>query len=179
MGRACSFRHVSDVSLRCSSKFFHVDATNSCTTISALKIWNQQVHIGTREIHWDLVSMTLWATAETTVGIMVANLPPLRKSFEKLFKSFLQSTSTGDMDTTGTRAGNTSNAFRMQSYRTQTRRQSMMDGLRGYRAGQSISDNESDKAILEGSEGENGPQRPSQGIVKTTEVTVRESEKDP
>jgi hypothetical protein len=134
------------------------------------------MHIGTREIHWDLVTMTLWATAETTVGIMVANLPPLRKSFEKLFKSFLQSTSTGGMNTTGTRAGNTSNAFQMQSYRSQTRHRSMMDGLAGYGTRQSMSDNGSDKAILEASDGEHGRQMPSQGIVKTTEVTVCESE---
>jgi hypothetical protein len=67
----------------------------------------------------------------------------------------------------------------MQTYRSQTRRQSMMDGLRGHGAGRrSISNNKSDKAILEVSDGENGRQRPSHGIVKTTEVTVRESGKD-
>lgn len=144
-----------------------------CTTVSALKIWDQERHRETHELTWDVVSMTLWATAENTVGIMVANLPSLRKPFKKLFRSILQSTNTGNVYSSNKAPGEHYDTFRMQSYRTESRRKSMMEGMKGRSARlPSTVDDESDKAILKESDKDLTRHRMSPVIFKTTEVTV-------
>jgi hypothetical protein len=116
--------------------------------------------------------MTLWATAENTVGIMVANLPLLRKPFEKLFRSFI-STNTGNAYSSDKAPGDQYYAFRMQSYRSQGKRRSTMEGIKGRSARlPSTGDDESDKAILELPDQDIPMRRPSAGILRTTEVTV-------
>ena len=134
------------------------------------------MHKGTKQLLWDAVSMTLWATAENTVGIVVANLPLLRKPFEKLYKSWLGSTITGN--TNPATPSGTYNSFMMQSHLSRATRKSRGEGLKGY--GTRLpgeSDDESDKAILQQSENEGQSYMPSGGILKTTKVTVVEDGK--
>ncbi len=132
------------------------------------------MHKGTPEIVRDLVPMTLWATAENTVGIVVANLPLLRKPFERLFKFLLHTRST-ETTTDKTRKEHFSD-FKMQSYRNQTARRSRMEANNSrMRSVMGEGDDESDKAILEDTEKENERYELSTGIMKTTEVTVSDN----
>ncbi|KAJ8112140.1 hypothetical protein OPT61_g5426 [Boeremia exigua] len=143
-----------------------------CTTISILKIWDQEMHKGTPEIARDVVPMTLWATAENTVGIVVANLPLLRKPFERIFRSLLQSTSNGTTNADKTREEHFSD-FRMQSYRSRSARRSRVEALHNRMGNMpAAGDYESDKAILDDKEKEERSYGSPTGIVKTTEVTV-------
>lgn len=80
--------------------------------------------------------------SEVTIGIIVANLPPLRKSFDRLFRHVLPST------------GSTRISYNLPTYRTQPTRHT--------------NDNESDKAILEELHAENM----RNGIMKTTKISI-------
>ncbi|KAF2826691.1 hypothetical protein CC86DRAFT_291449, partial [Ophiobolus disseminans] len=57
-----------------------------CTTISALKLWDFQRIQNQKEIYYEFVTLSIWSITEVAIGIVVANLPPLRKSFDGLFK---------------------------------------------------------------------------------------------
>ena len=123
--------------------------------------------------------MTLWATAENTVGIIIANLPLLRKPLERLLSSLLPSTHTGDEYTTHRMPGGNYNSFRLQSCRSQGKHKSTTKSVKARSARLPISgDNESDEAILGGLDREEKRHGSFKGIMKTTEVTVLQGEKD-
>ncbi|KAF1933164.1 uncharacterized protein M421DRAFT_191060 [Didymella exigua CBS 183.55] len=46
----------------------------------------------TKDPTWDGVNLTIWSATELSVGILIASLPPLRKVFDKMFRSMLSST---------------------------------------------------------------------------------------
>lgn len=119
--------------------------------------------------------MTLWASAENTVGIVVANLPLLRKPFEKLFKTIIGTTSTGTTNAADRTPNDNYNSFMMQSHRSQTARKSRVEGLpgRGTRL-PSEGDSESEKGILEVPAKDERASGLFGGIMKTTKVTVHE-----
>jgi hypothetical protein len=46
----------------------------------------------TREPSWDGVNLSIWSATELSVGVLIAALPPLRKQFDKFFRSLLANT---------------------------------------------------------------------------------------
>jgi hypothetical protein len=46
----------------------------------------------TRDPSWDGVNLTIWSATELSVGVLIAALPPLRKQFDKFFRSLLPTT---------------------------------------------------------------------------------------
>ncbi|KAI1523973.1 hypothetical protein A1F97_10825 [Pyrenophora tritici-repentis] len=60
-----------------------------CTAISAIKLWAFQQLQGQKEFYYKCVPLIIWSMTELSVGIVVANLPPLRKSFDSLLRSIL------------------------------------------------------------------------------------------
>lgn len=46
----------------------------------------------TRDPTWDGVNLSIWSATELSVGILIAALPPLRKQFDKFFRSILPNT---------------------------------------------------------------------------------------
>lgn len=46
----------------------------------------------TRDPTWDGVNLSIWSATELSVGILIAALPPLRKQFDKFFRSLLPTT---------------------------------------------------------------------------------------
>ncbi|KAL1801325.1 hypothetical protein ACET3X_001667 [Alternaria dauci] len=65
-----------------------------CTAISAIKLWDFQRLQGLKEVCYESVTLSIWSMTEVSIGIVVANLPPLRKSFDGLLKNVLSECST-------------------------------------------------------------------------------------
>jgi hypothetical protein len=108
------------------------------------------------------MNLAIWSSAECSIGIWIASLPPLRKAFDTLFKKVLPSTLTNSHKTPqyGYGARSTTD-IRMKSfhgskaYHSKIPGESILDG-----------DDESDRHILEGAENKD------QGIMKSTKVTI-------
>ncbi|OAL04520.1 hypothetical protein IQ06DRAFT_214410 [Phaeosphaeriaceae sp. SRC1lsM3a] len=125
-----------------------------CTTISALKLWDFQRIQNLKEAYYESVTLSIWSMSEVTIGIIVANLPPLRKTFDRMFKHVLPSTGSNNVLSLNKYGGNKFESYNLPTYRSQTARHK--------------NDNESDKAILEELEAENG----QNGIMKTTKISI-------
>jgi len=112
-----------------------------------MKLWDFQRLQGMKEAYYEPVTLSIWSMTEVSVGIVVANLPPLRKSFDSLlihvlpkssndksastrFQSFHLPTYHGHLDPRATTKGMTGRSTRRHSMTT----------IPG--------DHESDKAIL-------------------------------
>lgn len=135
--------------LECTNELHH-----SCTTISALKLWDFQRIQNLKEAYYESVTLSIWSMSEVTIGIIVANLPPLRKTFDRIFKHVLPSTGSNNVLSLNKYGGNKFESYNLPTYRSQTARHT--------------NDNESDKAILEELEAENG----QNGIMKTTKISI-------
>jgi hypothetical protein len=85
--------------------------------------------------------------AEVAAGIVVANLPPLRKSFDKIFRRVIPSIASNNI------------RFSLATYHSQSLRPK--------------GDGESDKAILDDIELDERQRDP--GIMKTTQITIGNS----
>jgi hypothetical protein len=94
--------------------------------------------------------------AEVTAGIVVANLPPLRKSFDNLFKHILPSAGSNNALSRHRSSVHKLDSYNLPTYHAQITR--------------SRGDGESDKAILEEDEGDDRQYRP--GVMKTTHIDV-------
>jgi hypothetical protein len=118
-------------------------------------LWDFQRIQNVKEAYYESVTLSIWSMAEVTAGIVVANLPPLRKSFDSFFKHVIPSTGSNEVLSRDAFNNRKFESYSLPTYHSQTKRP------RG--------DGESDKAILEevGSEKEHG-----HGIMKTTEIEV-------
>ncbi|KAI8931672.1 hypothetical protein NX059_011319 [Plenodomus lindquistii] len=140
-----------------------------CTSISALKLWDFQRIQGATEPYYDSVTLSIWSMAEVAIGIVVANLPPLRKSFDGLFRHISATVSnritrTHHSDVNGF-------DFNLPSYTTHHPRQSTAEGVTGRVTKKyTKDDDESDMAILSGV-GE-GDCKESDEITKTTQIDI-------
>jgi hypothetical protein len=108
-----------------------------------------------KEAYYESVTLSIWSMSEVTAGIVVANLPPLRKSLESLLKRVIPSAGSDDI-----LSRNKSLNYKFESYNLPTYH-SQINRSRG--------DGDSDKAILE-VESEDRQQGP--GIMKTTEIEI-------
>ncbi|KAJ4357101.1 hypothetical protein N0V95_002757 [Ascochyta clinopodiicola] len=120
---------------------------------------------------WSGVNLTIWSSAELSIGILIASLPPLRKAFDHLFQKILPSTLANTKTPNsayGYGRSTNGNHIRLDTYENNKRHksvhpgESMLDG-----------DSDSERAILE-DEGGKGV-----GIMKTTKVTVLEENEGP
>lgn len=108
------------------------------------------------------MNLAVWSSAEASIGILIAALPPLRKAFDHFFSRILPSTMQNSQKTPGYGYGHSSN-IRMGTFQNSKAYHSRLPG-------ESVLDNDSDsdRAILEDQE------KQASGIVKTTKVTVSE-----
>lgn len=118
---------------------------------------------------WDGINLAVWSSAELSIGILIASLPPLRKAFDNMFQKILPSTMTGSKTPKlnyGYGNSTHGNHVRLDTYENNRRTRKSMH------QGDSILDNDSDseRAILEDAEGKGA------GIIKTTKVSVTEAE---
>jgi hypothetical protein len=120
----------------------------------------------TQDPTWDGINLQIWSSAEASIGILIASLPPLRKAFDSLFQRILPSTLQTSNNKTpqyGYGAHSSHGNIRMnnfpssKSYHSRLPDESILDD-----------DADSDRAILEDEENK------SNGIMKTTQVVVSE-----
>lgn len=121
----------------------------------------------TKDPTWTGVPLGIWSSAELSIGILIASLPPLRKAFDSLFSKILPSTlnpSRTPNSAYGYGRSTNGNHIRLDTYEQNKRSKGTHKGHQG----ESVldSDSESERAILEDAEGKGA------GIVKTTKVTV-------
>ncbi|KAF2791288.1 hypothetical protein K505DRAFT_363963 [Melanomma pulvis-pyrius CBS 109.77] len=134
------------------------------TVCSIFKTIELRVIIKTTDPTWDGINLSIWSSAELSVGIFIASLPPLRKAFDRLFQRLLPSTLRSSHRTPqyGGGYGHTTsgNNIRMSTLQPSKATKSV-------RPGESVleADDESERGILNEQEG---------GIMKTTKVTVTE-----
>ncbi|KAF2127821.1 hypothetical protein P153DRAFT_294851 [Dothidotthia symphoricarpi CBS 119687] len=138
-----------------------------CTTISALKLWSFQLLQDQTETYYESVSLSIWSTTEVSIGIVVANLPPLRKSFDGMFKHILPAAIFS-----GKQSSSRLKSFNLPTYGSQSARRSKIEGRSGRSERlPSIADNASERAILEDIENQDGA-KSSSGIMRTTQLMV-------
>lgn len=126
---------------------------------------------GQAEAYYESVSLSIWSITEISIGIVVANLPPLRKSFDGMFKHILPDSVT-DKVFSGKPSQGQGQSYNLPTYRSQVTRRSTIEAMTG-RSARQTKDNESDKAILEDLEGEyTGKKFSKRGIMRTTRVSV-------
>ncbi|OAL57329.1 hypothetical protein IQ07DRAFT_32886 [Pyrenochaeta sp. DS3sAY3a] len=116
---------------------------------------------------WDGINLGIWSSAELSIGILIASLPPLRTAFDHLFSKILPSTLS--------KSKTPNYGYGTGGYGTGDIRMKTFTGSKAYHSripGESVldRDDESDRAILE--DGEAGK---SDGIMKTTQVTVTDA----
>ncbi|KAF2015173.1 hypothetical protein BU24DRAFT_424060 [Aaosphaeria arxii CBS 175.79] len=138
------------------------------TVCSIFKTIELKVIVKTMDPTWDGINLTIWSSAELSVGIFIACLPPLRKPFDRVFKKILPSTLTGSHKTP---------QYGYGYGRSTNRNDIRMSNFGGSRVPKNAHplesnvspDDESERAILEDEEsGKSG------GITRTTKVTVVE-----
>ncbi|KAF2849533.1 hypothetical protein T440DRAFT_555830 [Plenodomus tracheiphilus IPT5] len=140
-----------------------------CTTISALKLWDFERIQGVTEPYYESVTLFIWSMTEVAIGIVVANLPPLRKSFDGLFRH-VSSTVTNKISRTKN-SGMNGFDLNLSNYNSHSHRQNTMEDITGSASRlRSTADDQSDKAILSGLE--EGDRKDSEGILRTTHIDV-------
>ncbi|KAF2024212.1 hypothetical protein EK21DRAFT_117999 [Setomelanomma holmii] len=127
-----------------------------CTMISALELRDFQRIQGSREVYYESVTLSIWSVTEVAIGIVVASLPPLRKSFDGFFKHMISSVISKNA-LTGVRPSRTGfEKFNLPMYRSQQ--------------GRKVTDDDSDRAIVEDAEIEDG--RWNSGFLRTTRISI-------
>jgi hypothetical protein len=112
--------------------------------------------------------LAIWASAEASIGILIASLPPLRKAFDNMFKRILPSTLQTSQKTNHAGYGQSSGKIRMSTFQNSKAYNSHVTG------GSALdSDGDSDRAILDDEENK------VTGITKTTHVTISEEIEGP
>ncbi|KAI1552333.1 hypothetical protein PtrSN002B_005136, partial [Pyrenophora tritici-repentis] len=115
----------------------------------------------TRDPTWDGVALGIWSSGEASIGILIASLPPLRKPFDYFFSKLLPSSFTGTGKTP-------TSSYRPTGGRASIHLQNLSNS-KAYRSripGESVLDDESDRAILD-------EEHKTGGIIKSTDVEVR------
>ncbi len=122
-------------------------------------------------MYYESVSLSIWSIVEIPVGIVVANLPPLRKSFDGMLKHVLPG-SVVDKLFTGKHSNNGKQSYWLPTYRSNTTRRSTVEAVTR-RSARNTADNESDKAILEDIETDDmGMKFSKNDIMRTTQYSV-------
>lgn len=126
---------------------------------------------------WSGVNLGIWSSAELSIGILIASLPPLRKAFDSLFQMILPSTLTPSKTPNsqyGYGRSTNGNHIRLDTYEN-NKNLGNKSGHKHMHPGESAldSDSDSERAILVDEEGKGA------GIVKTTKVTVLEETERP
>ncbi|KAF2107379.1 hypothetical protein BDV96DRAFT_506219 [Lophiotrema nucula] len=152
------------------------------TVTSCFKFAYLDLLAGHAEFNYESVTLTIWSHAEVTVGMVTANLPPLRNTFDKLFKSLLP-------DSIGSRfmSGYGSNHQRSRNMELETYG-TLSKKSRGRRKDHAETmDDESERRILPDgggvevgvgadADGKGAMDTKFGGIARTTTVTVQRSE---
>ncbi|KAF3052317.1 hypothetical protein E8E11_007355 [Didymella keratinophila] len=99
---------------------------------------------GQAEVYYESVALSIWSITEISVGIVVANLPPLRKSFDGMFKQSLLDSVTDKFSSSKPSQGH-GQSYGLPTYRSQVTRRSTIEAMTG-RSARQTEDNESDKA---------------------------------
>ncbi|KAF2027633.1 hypothetical protein EK21DRAFT_102349 [Setomelanomma holmii] len=128
------------------------------TGISIAKIPTTFRFLRTKEMMWDAIDLSICSINEVCVGIIVANLPPLRKIILGLLSNILPA--------------NFANTLHGSSRKQpgQSHRMSTMHSTKGHTKLDDQADDESERYILE-LEDKKGP-----GIMKTTHVSIRDDD---
>jgi hypothetical protein len=121
---------------------------SSCTALSAIKLWDFQRLQGLEEVYYESVTLSIWSMTEVSIGIVVANLPPLRKFFDGLLRNTLSKSSTSRSILSRFQS------FHLPTYHTQYDPRATDEGMTGKSAKLHCvttvtEDHESGKAIIE------------------------------
>jgi hypothetical protein len=154
-----------------------IPTPDRCTTISAIKLWDFQRIQGLKEAYYESVTLSIWSISEVSVGIVVANLPPLRKSFDGFFKHVLS----GSINTKlGISDNSNLQSFKLPSYGSKRNSKGMPDGANGRSVrlnSTATGDDMSDKTML--GQFDFDDSKHGSRLVRSTQVTLdRESWKD-
>jgi hypothetical protein len=153
----------------------------SCTTISCFKLWDFQRIQGKKDVYYESVTLSIWSLVEVSIGIVVANLPPLRKSFDGLLRHVISGSVTSKLFS-GNRSSNSnrnSQSFKLPMHRIHPDRKSTMDGITGrsertHSVATATGNRDIDKVVVGKSHPREG--KNSDDIMCTTHVSVdRES----
>jgi hypothetical protein len=142
--------------------------TYSATICSIFKTIELKTITQTNDPTWSGVNLGIWSSAELSIGILIASLPPLRKAFDSIFRKILPSTLANSKTPNSAYGygGRSTNGhhIRLDTYEANKRTH------KSVHPGESAleSDSDSERAILEDEEGRGA------GIMKTTKVTVLE-----
>ncbi|KAJ8110992.1 hypothetical protein OPT61_g6303 [Boeremia exigua] len=138
------------------------------TICSIFKTIELKAIIQTTDPTWAAVDLGIWSSAELSIGILIASLPPLRKAFDGLFQKILPSTLASKTPNSHYGYGRSTNGNHIK---LDTYEQNKRSTHKSIHPGESAldSDSESERAILEDEEGKNA------GIVKTTRVTIEQT----
>jgi hypothetical protein len=150
----------------------------SCATISALKLWDFKRIEGRKETYYEAISLSVWSSTELSIGIVVANLPCLRKYLDGWFSKVLPGSfsKSGTGGFSGNKSGN-SHGYNLPALRSSINKP---DGLGGkgerLHSRDDLGDGDSDKAILEEADREDnsGADEGFNGIMKTTHVHIHD-----
>src|SRR5262245_66474526 len=133
-----------------------------------MKLYDFQRIQGKKEVYYESVTLSIWSITEVSIGIVVANLPPLRKYFDAWLMAIIPASLRKHMFSSNDKSsGRDGQGYAMPTYGSQLSRR--MDGRMGKgREGrvQPSADDESDRAILEELESEGGGQK-FNGIMRT------------
>jgi hypothetical protein len=157
------------IPLRHSTGASDADCHFSATICSIFKTIELKTITQTNDPTWDGTNLSIWSSAELSIGILISSLPPLRKAFDNMFQKILPSTMTGSKTPQlnyGYGNSTHGNHVRLDTYENNRRTR------KSVHPGDSVLDNDSDseRAILEEGDGK------GMGIVKTTKVIVEEAE---
>jgi hypothetical protein len=119
----------------------------------------------------EFVSLSIWSITEISVGIVVANLPPLRKSLDGTFRDILPDSIT-DKVLTDKLSPSHAQSYDLPTHRSQVTRRSTIEAMTG-RSARQTADSESYKAHTGRLESEYISKMPSNmSIIRATRVTV-------
>ncbi|KAJ4295035.1 hypothetical protein N0V90_007043 [Kalmusia sp. IMI 367209] len=130
------------------------------TALSIAKIPITYKFLRSKELMWDAIDLSICSTNEVAVGIIIANLPPLRKTINGLFARFLPASFATSMGITSRRQQSQNNPI------------ASMYSTKGHTKLDNSADDESERYMLELED-----RKPSgSGIMKTTHVSIREGD---
>ncbi|KAF1832844.1 hypothetical protein BDW02DRAFT_528991, partial [Decorospora gaudefroyi] len=107
-----------------SVRFVFLMSLVYCTTISAIKLWDFQRIQGVKEVYYESATLSIWSMTEVSLGIVVANLPPLRKSFDGLLKHVISGSSPGNVFSASKYSNNNFQSFHLATFQGRQDRKS-------------------------------------------------------
>ncbi|KAI8931829.1 hypothetical protein NX059_011466 [Plenodomus lindquistii] len=125
------------------------------TAISVAKIPTTYRFLRSKEFMWDAIDLSICSINEVCVGIIIANLPPLRKTLMGLFPSFLPASLISNTGASRKQTSRTNQSLRTYS-------------TKGHNRLPDSHDADSERYILELEDRKNA------GITRTTRVEIDE-----